>query len=217
MSADQDFLRSILGDEMQPVDLAIGYEGWQGWQSRLPSLKVYQARLDIGAEQFYLELKRERQDAQAIVEQNWRICHARNIRLFTAFSEVSQCGGLFAVPGLPVPKVAEYAQVGSGDWSGDGTTEMRVNQLLAQLSECCSFEILSAYPSSLEAVFVEPANSQIAEELDRFIWEFASESAAYLSAEDAGVKEVVEDGKTLRLGGLARQILREQRFHLWWD
>lgn len=178
---DQGFVRSILGDRIEPVTLVVGCETWRGWQYCLPPATTYQARFnqfragrkppalstlldeatDINTREFsefYAQSQIELTDTQDLIAQHWRDCHARNIRLFMTLSEdeINPRERCLAIPGMPVPKIAEYAQVGSGNWAGNGKTETKVNQLLTDLFQRCPFEILEAYSASLEAIFVEP-------------------------------------------------------------
>ncbi|PSB24617.1 hypothetical protein [Stenomitos frigidus] len=206
----ESFVRSILGDDdLHPVTLTVNGQSWQGWQK---------GRLKEGAfkesDVFAAHLKtKANRDS---VEQAWRLCHGRDIRLW-----INGTGSLFAIPQMPALAIPACERVGThNSWDREEDALREVQDTLAEIYHHCPFEILYAGTASLNAAFLEPITRQQAEMFAELINRIAFETENEWLGELADRGEIEADENGVPQGNiqtLADCLQQKQALHLYWD
>ena len=206
---DESFVRSILGDDdLYPATLTVNGQSWQGWQKgRLKDDALKES--DVFAAHLKSKANRD------IVDQAWRLCHGRNIRLWNGM------GSLFAIPQMPVLAIPIYERVGThNNWNREEDSMREVRDTLAEIYHQCPFEILAAGTASLNAAFLEPITRQQAETFAELINLIAFETENEWLGELADRSEIEVDENGVPQGviqTLADCLQQKQALYLYWD
>lgn len=139
---DSKLLRKILGETSQLIEIEVNGEKWQG----IGIIDYPNGSLSYSKAMYVESLWPSR---MSLIEQNWRLCHNRNIRLW------SDSGiDVHAIPKMPVMDIVSYAGVGNGTGFDNDRSEIfkTMNLIYSEFP----FEITSAGENYLVANFIEP-------------------------------------------------------------
>ena len=104
----------------------------------------------------------------SLIEQYWRQCHDRNIRLW------SNAGiDLHAIPGMPTMDIVSYTKVGNG--RGFDNDQSEIFKVMNRIYSEFPFEVTSSGEDYLETNFIEPISLEQAIPLQDVLMSFTIE------------------------------------------
>ncbi|MBE9013642.1 hypothetical protein IQ250_25985 [Pseudanabaenaceae cyanobacterium LEGE 13415] len=201
---NEDFIKSVLGEQIQPMIFSLKDKTWQGWK-----YSTFQTTPASYVDALVAEEERPR--IVALLRRYWRQFYDRNIRLWSHFGV-----DIFAVPDLPTLEIVAYEEVGKYKAKFHGVTSEIVYNTLIEIFNECPYEILFADAAGLEAYFIDPINRTQAERFQDLIETIASDSINLMTHE-LYKSESLDDSDPRHQSVAIDYLLQNQKLRLYWD
>lgn len=195
--SDEEFISSLIGSDIQPVEISVAGKIWHGFSI-----------IDYGDNPLNvrdaLSIEALRPKRRKFIEENWRICHERDIRLW------SRSGiNVSAFPKLPVVDIAIHEKVGHLSYIDD-YEQNRIIEIIQTIYSMAPFEIISAEESYMDARFINDISLEQAKMCQRLIFEVSIDVLNDLSF-------MLQDSDNIYDNDLlAKVIVRNNHFWLHW-
>jgi hypothetical protein len=193
-----ELVSSILGEEPEEIEIRVSENTWQG----LGLIDYPEGSLKSDAA-MYTESIRPRRRKK--IQENWRIFHKHNIRLWS-HSGVD----VYAIPMMPVLDILLYANVGQVPYLSNSDVK-NARTLIHSIYSTLPFEIISASSDYVEAKFISEVDLNQARIFQNILIEIDVEII------NAACFEIYGTDKVDHTDVVAKAIMKNNGFWLHWE